>query len=209
MGQGAVMAGPAEAGGRIGPNAVLQLLPVLREAGGPALEARMLAEAGLAAPPSDAGLMAEGPAGAMHNALRAALPEKAPALLRRAGAGTGDYILAHRIPPLAQRLLRALPGVLAGPILARAIAKHAWTFAGSGAFRVVSTRPLVFEITANPLIRHAQADQPICGWHEAVFDRLFQTLVDPRLRTREMCCAATGAPCCRFEIIRPSSVLRT
>ncbi|MCO8145286.1 bacteriochlorophyll 4-vinyl reductase [Rhodovulum tesquicola] len=188
--------------GRIGPNAVLQLLPVLETAGGAALRDEMLEAAGLDAPPSDTGLMDEGPAAAMHHALRRRLPGRAPDLLREAGARTGDYILAHRIPPLAQKVLKALPLALAAPVLAKAIAKHSWTFAGSGAFRVVSTRPLVFELTDNPLIRGEHAPHPICGWHEAVFDRLFQTLVDKRLRTRETACAATGAPLCRFEITR-------
>ncbi|MBN2906390.1 MAG: bacteriochlorophyll 4-vinyl reductase [Rhodobacteraceae bacterium] len=188
--------------GRIGPNAVLQLLPVLEAAGGAALRDEMLEAAGLTEPPSDAGLMDEGPAAAMHRALRRRLPDRAPALLREAGARTGDYILAHRIPPLAQKVLKALPAALAAPVLAKAIAKHSWTFAGSGQFRVVSTRPLVFELTDNPLIRGEGAPHPICGWHEAVFDQLFQTLVDKRLTTRETKCTASGAAVCRFEISR-------
>ncbi|TCP62361.1 divinyl protochlorophyllide a 8-vinyl-reductase [Rhodovulum bhavnagarense] len=188
--------------GRIGPNAVLQLLPVLEAAGGAALRDDLMQAAGLNEPPSDAGLMDEGPAAAMHRALRARLPGRAPDLLREAGARTGDYILAHRIPALAQRVLKLLPSAMAAPILAKAIEKNSWTFAGSGAFRVVSTRPLVFELTDNPLIRGESAPHPICGWHEAVFDRLFQTLVDKRLRTRETCCTASGGGLCRFEIGR-------
>ncbi|MBL3587102.1 bacteriochlorophyll 4-vinyl reductase [Rhodovulum sulfidophilum] len=188
--------------GRIGPNAVLQLLPVLEAAGGAALRDEMLDAAGLSMPPSDTGLMDEGPAAAMHRALRRRLPGRAPDLLREAGARTGDYILAHRIPAMAQRVLKLLPPALAAPILAKAIAKHSWTFAGSGAFRVVSTRPLVFELTDNPLIRGETAPHPICVWHEAVFDRLFQTLVDRRLRTREQSCSASGGAVCRFEIAR-------
>jgi divinyl protochlorophyllide a 8-vinyl-reductase len=188
--------------GRIGPNAVLQLLPVLEAAGGAALRDELLMAAGLAEPPSDTGLMDEGPAAAMHRALRRRLPARAPDLLREAGARTGDYILAHRIPPLAQRILKALPPALSGPMLAKAISKHSWTFAGSGAFSVISTRPLVFELRDNPLIRGESSSHPICGWHEAVFDCLFQTLVDRRLRTVETTCSASGAPVCRFEISR-------
>ncbi|ARE42141.1 Protein BchJ, involved in reduction of C-8 vinyl of divinyl protochlorophyllide [Rhodovulum sp. P5] len=188
--------------GRIGPNAVLQLLPVLETAGGAALRDEMMHAAGLDAPPSDAGLMDEGPAAAMHRALRRRLPQRAPDLLREAGARTGEYILAHRIPAPAQRVLKALPAFLSGPMLAKAIAKHSWTFAGSGEFTVISTRPLVFELRDNPLIRGESAPHPICGWHEAVFDTLFQTLVDKRLRTHETKCTASGSPVCRFEISR-------
>ncbi|MBK1636021.1 bacteriochlorophyll 4-vinyl reductase [Rhodovulum adriaticum] len=188
--------------GRIGPNAVLQLLPVLEAAGGAALRDELLQAAGLNEPPSDTGLMDEGPAAAMHRALRARLPGRAPDLLREAGARTGDYILAHRIPGPAQKVLKLLPPALAAPVLAKAIEKNSWTFAGSGEFRVISTRPLVFELTDNPLIRGESAPHPICGWHEAVFDTLFQTLVDKRLRTRETKCTASGSGVCRFEITR-------
>jgi len=194
------LSGPSS--GRIGPNAVLQLLPVLETAGGAALRDEMLEAAGLQDPPSDTGLMDEGPAAAMHRALRRRLPVRAPDLLREAGARTGDYILAHRIPPSAQRILKALPPALSAPMLAKAISKHSWTFAGSGAFTLVSIRPLVFELQDNPLIRGESAPHPICVWHEAVFDRLFQTLVDRRLRTRETTCSASGASVCRFEISR-------
>ncbi|MEX5727556.1 divinyl protochlorophyllide a 8-vinyl-reductase [Rhodovulum iodosum] len=193
---------PTGRAGRIGPNAVLQLLPVLEQAGGAALRDDMLQEAGLNEPPSDTGLMDEGPAAAMHAALRRSLPEQAPALLREAGARTGEYILAHRIPAFAQIILKILPAALSAPMLAKAIAKHSWTFAGSGAFQVVSTRPLVFELTNNPLIRGEVANAPLCVWHEAVFDTLFQTLVDKRLTTRETTCAAAGGRICRFEISR-------
>jgi divinyl protochlorophyllide a 8-vinyl-reductase len=121
-------------GGRIGPNAVLQLIPVLQRAAGPILTARLMAEAGLQGPPSDHGLMAEAPAHALHRAVRAALPDKAPSILSEAGTRTADYILAHRIPKPAQAVLRWMPDVLATPALSKAIAKNAWAFAGSGRF---------------------------------------------------------------------------
>ncbi|MBK5933813.1 divinyl protochlorophyllide a 8-vinyl-reductase [Rhodovulum imhoffii] len=193
---------PSGPSGRIGPNAVLQLLPVLEAAGGAGLRDEMLAASGLGGAPSDSGLMDEAPAGTMHRALRRRLPDTAPGLLREAGCRTGAYILAHRIPPLAQKVLKALPAALSGPMLAKAIARHSWTFAGSGTFRVVSTRPMVFELTDNPLIRGESAPAPLCIWHEAVFDTLFRTLVDKRLSTRETACAASGATVCRFEIVR-------
>lgn len=193
--------GPAGVG-RIGPNAVLQLLDVLAADGDDALSARLLAEAGLRAPPSTHGLMPEAPAAAMHQALRRQVPGRAAGLAARAGAGTADYILAHRIPRPAQWVLRFLPGVLSAPLLARAIARNAWTFAGSGRFRLVSTRPVVFEIADNPIVRGERADAPLCAWHAAVFTRLFAALVDPRAVAVETACCAAGAPACRFELHR-------
>lgn len=157
--------------------------------------------AGLDAPPSDAGLMPEGPAARLHHAVRETLGPAAPWVLAEAGRATGDYILAHRIPRAAQAVLRTLPAALSAPLLKAAIAKHAWTFAGSGQF---STRPgLVFEIARNPVIAGESSPTPLCHWHAAVFERLFRTLVDDRLRAQETGCCACGDHACRFELSRP------
>jgi divinyl protochlorophyllide a 8-vinyl-reductase len=186
-------------GGLIGPNAVLQLVPVL-EAHEPGLGARLMTLAGLDALPSDQGLMPEGPAARLHGAVRRELPGAAPAILSEAGRRTADYILAHRIPPMAQRLLRALPPALAGPLLQKAIARNAWTFAGSGRFSVVA--PLTFEVAANPLVAGETARSCQCHWHVAVFERLFRSLVDDRLTAQETGCCTCGDSACRFELRR-------
>jgi divinyl protochlorophyllide a 8-vinyl-reductase len=189
--------------GRIGPNAILQLVPVLRDAAGEAVTAKLLARAGVVQLPDPAlGLIDEAPAARLHQALRAELPDAAPRLAREAGARTGDYILAHRIPAKAQTLLRLLPARLAAPILARAVAKHAWTFCGSGDFRLVSTWPVVFEIADNPVVRGERSDTPLCHWHAAVFERLFAALCGPDWRCTEVACCAQGARACRFEMHR-------
>ncbi len=192
---------PAE--GRIGPNAVLQLVPVLRDAAGEAVTAKLLARAGIVElPDPDAGLMEEAPAARLHQALRAEMPDAAPCLARAAGLATGDYILAHRIPGKAQALLRLMPARLSAPILARAVAKHAWTFCGSGEFRLVSAWPPVFEIADNPVVRGERSETPLCHWHAAVFERLFTTLCGAVWRCRETRCCAQGQPACRFELRR-------
>lgn len=186
--------------GLIGPNAILQLLPVLERAGGQPLRDQVMAAAGVFAPPSDEGMMPEGPAARMHQALRAIEPEMAPSLAWAAGERTARYIMARRIPKPAQLLLRVLPAALAGPVLSKAIAQHAWTFAGSGDFAV--TGPLVFEIRDNPIVRGEVSETPLCHWHAAVFETLFRSLVDPRLRCVEESCCATGAPACQFVLER-------
>lgn len=195
---------PAEAG-LIGPNALLQLIAVLDRHEGRATRDLLFEAAGVAPPSADAGMWPEDQAGAVHRMVRQALPERADGLLRLAGQATADYILAHRIPLGARVLIRALPGPLGARVLSGAIARHAWTFAGSGRFRIVSRRPLVFEVAGNPLIRGEAAAHPICHWHAAVFERLFRRLVWPGAVVEEVVCAATGAPACRFEI-RPRDV---
>jgi len=191
---------PPDEGARIGPNAILQMVPVLDAHTGPEIRRALLAEAGVIDLPDGSGLIPEGPAAALHQALRRKLPHEAPRIAREAGLGTGDYILAHRIPKAAQALLRALPARLAAPVLAKAIAKHAWTFVGSGRFRIASTRPLVFVLEDNPVVRGEHSDTPLCAWHEAVFERLFRRLVSPRSYVTETACCAQGAPACRFEV---------
>lgn len=184
---------------RIGPNAVLQHLPVLDAEIGEALRNALLYRAEIEEPPADAGMLPEDQVARLHNAVRLYLPDRAARIQRAAGLATGEYILAHRIPALAQRLIRALPAPLGARLLAAAIAKHAWTFAGSGKFRVVSHAPLVFEIAQNPLAAMG-AKAPICHWHAAVFERLFSELVWPSTCVHETSCSATGAPACRFMI---------
>jgi divinyl protochlorophyllide a 8-vinyl-reductase len=185
--------------GRIGPNAILQLLPVLEAAGDAALRDQLLAEAGVVEVPDGTAMIPEGPVARLHQALRRARPDAAE-LARQAGRGTADYILAHRIPALVQVVLKRLPAALSGRLLARAIAKNAWTFAGSGSFRVVSMKPMLFSIADNPVVRGEVGDHPLCDWHVAVFERLFQVLVDPRTRVVETKCCAEGAAACLFEV---------
>jgi divinyl protochlorophyllide a 8-vinyl-reductase len=187
------------AAGAIGPNALLQLIPVLERAIGAGARADLFQVGGLAEIPLDR-MIPEAPVARVHQALRARLPDRAPALLREAGLATGDYILANRIPSKAQGLLRHLPAPLARRLLTAAIARHAWTFAGTGRFRVVQHRPLVVEIADNPIVRDETAPRPVCDWHAAVFERLFATLVDPRVTVTETACCACGAPACRFEL---------
>ncbi len=190
-------AGP-RATGLIGPNAVLQLVPVIERAGGRDLRDRLLAAAGIAEMPSEAGLMPEMPAARLHRALREVTPDLAPALSREAGRRTAGYILRHRIPAPAQWLLRALPAPLAAPLLARAIERHAWTFAGSGRFRRDGATG--FEIADNPMVAGEVSDRPLCHWHAAVFETLYRRLVSPAATCREVACCAAGSPVCRFDL---------
>ncbi|MBF9047691.1 bacteriochlorophyll 4-vinyl reductase [Rhodobacterales bacterium LSUCC0031] len=189
--------------GRIGPNAILQFVPVLAAAKGAAETARLLALAGITAlPDPSAGLIAEGPAARLHQMVRQAHPQDAARLAAEAGRRTGDYILAHRIPKPAQAVLRALPARFSAPILARAIAKHAWTFCGSGEFRLGPGWPPRFEIIDNPVVRGEVSEVALCHWHGAVFARLFDRLCGPGWQAVETTCCAQGARACRFEMRR-------
>lgn len=185
--------------GRIGPNAILQLVDVLERRGEFDLCRSVLEEAGVSRPSRDAGMLPEADCAAVHQTLRRMSPA-AEGLLEEAGLATGDYILAHRIPKLAQGVLRVLPGSLAARILTKAIAQHSWTFAGTGEFRVEGSRPLVVSVARNPLVAGWRAETPQCIWHAAVFRRLYGRLVWPSVTVMETACCACGDAVCRFEI---------
>jgi divinyl protochlorophyllide a 8-vinyl-reductase len=194
---------PAQATARIGPNAITQLASALDAAVGREATEGLFLSAGLAAylrdPPRQ--MVAESEVIALHTAVRQALP---PALLREvscaAGSATGDYLLRHRIPAAAQRVLRLLPRRLASHLLLRAIGRHAWTFAGSGSLAVRYGRSPVICLQGCPICRDLQVDAPACEYFRATFERLFRALVSGSSRVIESDCAAAGAPQCRFRI---------
>jgi divinyl protochlorophyllide a 8-vinyl-reductase len=89
----------------------------------------------------------------------------ARAVLREAGQRTAEYLLANRIPRPAQWLLRVLPASIGMRLLSRAMAQHAWTFAGSGHFRVRFGRPPEFTIDDCPLCRGLALEAPEATRH--------------------------------------------
>lgn len=207
--------------GRIGPNAVTRLAEALDELSGARVTDTVFGAAGLLRyrqePPST--MVDEAVVTALHAALRHALaPADATAVARRAGALTGDYLLAHRIPAPVRALLRALPAPWAARLLVRAMSKHAWTFAGSGAFSAVEAlrvpgpagalrsggvrvHPRLQLVVAGcPLCRASSTPAPVCDYFAATFERLFTALVASSATVRETDCQATGSSACRFQV---------
>ncbi len=192
-------------GGRIGPNAITQVAAALDGRIGPARARALFEAAGLdaewRAPPCS--LVDEARVVALHRTLWQQLqPAEFRVVMREAGRTTGEYLLANRIPAPAQRLLRALPAMLSGLLLAAAIRRHAWTFAGSGRLHVRGIRQQTFLLEDGPLCRGLEATRPQCDYFAATFERLYRRLVSPALEVIETECAAMGAGACRFEIRR-------
>lgn len=181
---------------RIGPNAVIQTARALRAAGGDAFARvvfrRAAVEPWLEAEP--VGMVDELAVARLHRAVAALGAPRAEAIALDAGRRTAEYVRRNRIPWAARLLLSSLPAGAASRLLLAAIARSAWTFAGSGAVRVTPGDPAVIEIAANPIAT------PGCPWHRAVFEGLFRALVTPAARVAETACTARGAPACRFEI---------
>jgi divinyl protochlorophyllide a 8-vinyl-reductase len=189
---------------RVGPNAILQYLPVLEDSLGTAGLHGFLKAGQFEAIPDGSTMIEEEQAARFHQAVRRSFPDQARELARRAGAGTAEYIIANRIPAFARAILAILPTPVAENMLCRSIAEHAWTFAGSGIFNVDSQPPITFEIVANPIVRDERSNDPVCEWHAAVFERLFSRLVGGVYDVMEKDCCACGVEACRFEVQRLS-----
>ena len=191
----------AHASGLIGPNAILQTLPVLDELLGPERRQTLVERAGIANLPDGAQMIPEAQAARLHRQIRLDAPSSASKISAQAGVATANYILANRIPRAAQMVLYRLPAGPAARLLSRAIGNHAWTFAGSGEFTVLD--PWRFRIKNNPLIRDETSSSCLCSWHAAVFSRLYQALVTSECSCREISCGAQAdCSCCQFEILR-------
>jgi divinyl protochlorophyllide a 8-vinyl-reductase len=186
----------------LGPNAVTRLAEALRERDGEGATQRVFGTAQLAAhlahPPQE--MVPEREVAALHAALRAELGiAEARRVGRLAGERTAAYLLAHRVPRLMRLLLPLLPAWLAARLLCRAIAAHAWTFAGSGRLRIsLGRRCVTMDLAASPVCSDQRCDEPLCDYQAATIEGLFAALVHEGARTEEAACHAQGAPACRF-----------
>lgn len=198
----------ATVAGRIGPNAVTRVAAALAaRPGGAALARRVFERAGeaqhLDSPPT--AMVDEAEVCRLHQALRLELGEaEAARVAHDAGLRAATYLLAHRIPRSAQRLLRALPPWLAAALLLRLIRRHAWTFVGSGRFDWERGAQPVLRIADNPLCRGQRTEGPACHFYAGTFQGLFAQLVHPGCRVVEIECQAQGAAACRLRLSWPA-----
>lgn len=183
--------------GRIGPNAIIQLIEPLRTDYDDGFCQHVFAQAGLAEflrnPATD--MVPEWTVSALFKVIRAELSaEQADKLLAQGGFGTAHYVMRHRIPALVRGLLKFLPATLSGPLLLKAISRNAWTFAGSGQFIARTGGVHQVSIGNNPIAT------PGCPWHRAVFTTLFREMVSPHTQVRHTQCLGQGDTLCVFEI---------
>jgi divinyl protochlorophyllide a 8-vinyl-reductase len=210
---------------RIGPNAIIRLQEALRASVGSERVREIFERAGqgrhIAAPPAE--MVDETDVTSLYTLLPSQLGSLLAAeVAGRAGVLTGNYLLAHRIPRLVQRLLLGLPAPLAARVLIAAIQRHAWTFVGSGHFDVSAvpsavTRAgsvpdsigvkgaarrarLLLRVGNCPICRGSAQSSPGCSYYSATFERIFVKLVHPRAQVHETSCQALGASACVFEV---------
>jgi divinyl protochlorophyllide a 8-vinyl-reductase len=180
------------------PQMVIDLLAAAGMRLGPAARADLETRAGFARTPGPKQPIQEDRVHDLHITLRRTFPETAAEILKAAGTVTAEGLVAHQLSSRAQLMLSGGPWTIAAWLLGRWAKQNSWTFAGSARFTPVNG--LEFELIDNPLIRGETSDRPLCHFHEALFGRLFQMLVDPNLVCREIACQTTGAPSCRFVV---------
>ena len=205
-------AGPAPVA-RIGPNAILRLVEALDERFGRAKTAAVFQAAGqdeyLATLPDV--MVDERSITALYTSLPVQLGfAEAAEVSAHAGLLTGEYLLAHRIPVAAQRVMKLMPAALAARTLLAAIDMHSWTFAGSGIFERQHVeraggggRSRVYwrlSIANCPICRGASSAEPVCAYYAATFERIFREVVATSARVAETECQASGAAACVFEV---------
>lgn len=195
---------PAKVAGRIGPNAILQLLAALDRQEGEGASLRLLATAGIVDPrgAADPPMVPVESVRAAHGALlEIAGPDRARHLIEEAGRRTAHYLLLNRIPASLQRLLRLLPRGLARRLLLRAIARHAWTFTGGSRLAVTVAPELRIAIDPCPLCLSPRGPDHGgpglgCSYYAATFETLVRCLVDPRARIEPAACGTAGSRVC-------------
>jgi len=159
--------------GEIGPNAIIQTLAVLKDRHGAETARACATAAGIAdwvdAPPS--GMVPETPVAQLFQSIRDRFPTaETHAGALESGRRTSDYIYTHRIPGFAKTILRLLPSALGIRLLSMAIAKHAWTFAGSARFDILAGTPRIISLAESRL------PPPADLWYAAVFETLYRRI---------------------------------
>jgi divinyl protochlorophyllide a 8-vinyl-reductase len=203
MSSAAAIDGVLEPAGRIGPNAVTRVAEALRALEGEQAVDRVFRAANLEnyLADSPAEMIDETEVTRLHRALHGALGHaRARTIGWIAGQRTADYLLEKRIPLAAQLVLRAAPSRLASRMLTTAIARNAWTFAGTGKFSARPGRPTLLTIKGCPICRGQRSTTPYCDFYAGTFERLYARLVHPQTRVVEIDCEAMGQAACIFAI---------
>ncbi len=188
---------------RIGPNSIIQTVAALREQYDSAMVDAWLRQTGradlLAAMPGH--MLPESEFGAMMADLRDWLGmAAAKRVLERSGDLTAEYVATNRVPAPIRRILPLLPPGLGLRIFLPAIARHAWTFAGSGRFGYTFHPACQLTLADSVEARGVHADEPVCSYYQAAFQGLLQRVVSRRIAVREVACRAAGAEQCVFAV---------
>lgn len=188
---------------RIGPNSIIQTVAAARAQYGDETVADWLRRTGrghlLDAMPDH--MLPESEFGDLIADLRFWLGLSAVAdVLAQSGDLTAQYVATHRVPVPIRWLLPRLPVGLALRLFLPAIARHAWTFAGSGRFGYTLQPAWRLTLADSVEARGVRATEPVCAYYRAAFEGLLRRVVCDRLRVHEVACRAMGASRCEFAV---------
>ncbi len=164
----------------IGPNAMIQTARALEKRLGEPEARRILRLAGFESllDVEPCGMQPEREFLALVTCLVEVLPDAvAHAVLHEAGVRTGAYVLRHRIPGAAKLLVRGLPPRVRIRLVLEAIARHAWTFAGSGAFEFRTKPDVRLTLRLGSPARQLPSTGPLHAYYHGALETLLRALV--------------------------------
>ena len=78
--------------------------------------------------------------------------------------------------------MKALPPSLSARVLLKAIARHAWTFAGSSTLQHDARHPVRISLSGSPMFATPTCQILAARYYEAAFETLFRQLVSAGTR---------------------------
>lgn len=188
---------------RIGPNSIIQTVAVLREVYTPdELRTVLTGKAAgyLSHLPHE--MIPEVEFHELVELLTARLGvERAGEILHRSGELTADYVRANRIPAPIRTVLGLLPAPISLRLFLLAISKHAWTFAGSGAFSFSIGRTPSVSIGKSVSRDTSGIAAVLCRYYCGAFTQLLRRVVSSRISLREVACQARSGSACVHQIV--------
>ena len=139
----------------------------------------------------------EDKAARLHQTVRRLWPDEAVEICSLAGKEAGQRIIETQITKKAQSMLAEMPHATGAWLLAKTARQHAWTFSGTGEFVIENEQRILLK--ENPILVGEETVNLACYFHASLFERLFSTLIHPRLVCREVACQARGDEACVFE----------
>lgn len=179
------------------PYVVLELATVLEHVRGGEDLKKALREAQLFRLPQQDEPVREDKAARLHQAVRRLWAKQAQEICFKAGVGAAQRIMETQITERAQTMLSKMPRATGAWLLAKTARQNAWTFSGTGEFVVESESRFI--LRENPLVVGEESPTMVCHFHAGLFEKLFSTLIHPRLVCHEAACHARGDEACVFE----------
>ena len=139
----------------------------------------------------------EDKAARLHQAVRKLWAPQADEISGMAGAASAERIMETQISARAKMMLAKMPRTTGAWLLAKTARQNSWAFSGAGEFVVESEKRFVLK--ANPIVAGETANTMVCQFHAKLLEKLFSTLIHPRLKCTEIACHAAGAKECVFE----------